>query len=672
MVVIVHFQTSGRERAATIGDWYTTASSSSTSRFHRFDIVITQDQLDAAGGSLDLSVNDAESYGALDEVGGTSGGTTSPDPTRFTLRSSGATAPGSGGTLLKQQTFSGGPNGQTFSYTFTSPGTYVLFSETGAYPISGNATTALNNDDNTFSITVGTGDFSPVVGAYQSSIQATAQTTFDAYYYVPAGTPGPLRMRNFDLDAGGTVSYLRPDGSMVAGTASLDGVWNGGGSLNTGFDSVPLAATGGAAQYGWWRVRVSNWTSGNQTIFEAQDGNGNILPLVYAAPTNLNLTKTVNTATPVVGEVITYTITLTNSGSSGVTGIKVSDVLPGGLSYVSSSVTVPSNSAGSYDPATGLWHIRNLSAGAQATLEIKAKVTDTGAATNTASVTGADQPLTSFASASAVTTAYPSSLTLSKIVNTAFVKYQGSPAVPSVGTLTYTVTVNNAGPVSAYNVNVTDLLPKDLTNPVVKEGSVTLTPSVTTTPTGNQQLSWALGTVAASTTRTFTVTVDVPAASILSGSQPYSAWVNSATVTSSNQAEKSASATTQSIYVTLKKRVRNRGPQGTLNSAFSDTSGSGLPGDRLEYCIDAQNLGSVPLNNFNITDYVPGNTTYVSSSASLSGSSNLPTFDGSVTAWDQDHDPTTPAVPVSGLVTGPVGTLAAGTSATLCFQAKIQ
>ncbi|EYB66988.1 hypothetical protein DEIPH_ctg055orf0018 [Deinococcus phoenicis] len=387
----VYFQTSGRERAPTIGDWYTskTSGNSDTNRFHRFDITITQDQLDLAGGSVTLTVNDAESTAGgtpNDEV------TVPSDPTRFTLRSEGATMPDSGGSLLKQQTYpSGSANGQTFTYAFTTPGKYVLFSETGAYPISKDATATLNDDDNSFTFTLGTADFSPVLGEYQSTIQASSTTSFDAYFYVAPGTAGPLYLRNFDLDNGGTVTYYRPDGTSVSGTASNNGVWNGGGSLNAGGDSV---ATDGVS--GWWRIAVTGWTADNQTFFQANDGiNGNRLPLVYVSPVNLDLTKTVSNAAPLEGDNVTYTVTLTNpAGGVGATGIRVSDLLPSGLTYVSSTVAVPANSTGSYDKTTGVWKVRNLSAGATATLSIQATVVNRGSVTNTATLTSVDQPFT--------------------------------------------------------------------------------------------------------------------------------------------------------------------------------------------------------------------------------------------------------------------------------------
>ena len=46
---------------------------------------------------------------------------------------------------------------------------------------------------------------------------------------------------------------------------------------------------------------------------------------------DLAVTKTVSDATPNVGDQITFTVTLTNSGPDAATGVQVTDLLPAGL-----------------------------------------------------------------------------------------------------------------------------------------------------------------------------------------------------------------------------------------------------------------------------------------------------------------------------------------------------
>lgn len=150
----LRFQTSGPLRCANIGDWYTTngssgggacngAATTSTDRIHRFVVDITPEMITAMGGSVTVSVEDAESNGAIDEVSGAG------DPTRFQLRTA------DGNTVLQSQTVnSGSPDNTTVNFTITTSGTYQITSETGAGPIFGDNTTALNNDDNSFRINI--------------------------------------------------------------------------------------------------------------------------------------------------------------------------------------------------------------------------------------------------------------------------------------------------------------------------------------------------------------------------------------------------------------------------------------------------------------------------------------------------------------------------------------
>ena len=100
----------------------------------------------------------------------------------------------------------------------------------------------------------------------------------------------------------------------------------------------------------------------------------------------LALAKTVDDPTPVVGETITYTILVSNSGPDAATNVQVTDHLPAGLSFVSAAP-----SQGTYDPGTGLWSVGTVAVGSPAMLLIRARVVSPGPQTNAATITHADQ-----------------------------------------------------------------------------------------------------------------------------------------------------------------------------------------------------------------------------------------------------------------------------------------
>jgi uncharacterized repeat protein (TIGR01451 family) len=103
---------------------------------------------------------------------------------------------------------------------------------------------------------------------------------------------------------------------------------------------------------------------------------------IVAAAADIGVTKIVSNATPAVGTNVTFTIVATNLGPSDATGVQVTDVLPGSLTFVSSIATL-----GAYNQLTGIWNIGNLAAGASATLQITVTVTTTNTVTNTATRT---------------------------------------------------------------------------------------------------------------------------------------------------------------------------------------------------------------------------------------------------------------------------------------------
>ena len=102
---------------------------------------------------------------------------------------------------------------------------------------------------------------------------------------------------------------------------------------------------------------------------------------------DLSLTKTADNSAPTINQNVTFTITVTNAGPSDATGLAARDQLPAGLTFVSATP-----SAGAYVAATGVWTVGTINAGANATLQIVAKVTASGAITNTAEVTASAAP----------------------------------------------------------------------------------------------------------------------------------------------------------------------------------------------------------------------------------------------------------------------------------------
>jgi uncharacterized repeat protein (TIGR01451 family) len=83
-----------------------------------------------------------------------------------------------------------------------------------------------------------------------------------------------------------------------------------------------------------------------------------------------------------VGDNITYTLTAKNMGTSASTDVKVTDILPSGLEYVSD------NSNGAYNPSTGIWNIGFMDVNQEISITITCRAAVSGSITDTASITG--------------------------------------------------------------------------------------------------------------------------------------------------------------------------------------------------------------------------------------------------------------------------------------------
>ncbi len=104
------------------------------------------------------------------------------------------------------------------------------------------------------------------------------------------------------------------------------------------------------------------------------------------ATADLGLELSVDNVNAYAGEVVVFTIIVTNYGPDDATGVQVTDKLPGGYTYIDSSTLI-----GSYNDSTGLWTIGSIANGKSAILTIKAMVNGGGDHMDLAEVTACDQ-----------------------------------------------------------------------------------------------------------------------------------------------------------------------------------------------------------------------------------------------------------------------------------------
>lgn len=334
----------------------------------------------------------------------------------------------------------------TYNSRGNDPAFHIL-SNTGTNPVyfggtvdaDGNgAAGSLANGDDSESSGIGSGDDEDAI-----TILPVLRTNYTEYDVDLVCTSGAKVGGWLDLNQNGTF-----DNSEYAFTECVSGVanlsWNGISGLITG-DTFA-------------RFRIASQTSSVASPYGIAVG-GEVedygLSIQEPATPDLEIDKVVDNSTPVQGETITYTVSVTNPGDFEATNVQVTDDLPNGITYQSHSA-----SQGTYNTSTNLWNIGSLAEGdtTTVTLTIVATVnsgTEGNTITNNAEITQLNEndPELNNNSASAGITvvAEASDIQVLKIVDN---------SVPIEGDfINYTISVTNQGPRDASNLKIIDQLP---------------------------------------------------------------------------------------------------------------------------------------------------------------------------------------------------------------------
>ncbi len=536
--------------------------------------------------------------------------------------------------------------------------------------IQGTATTT-GTFTNSASVTAPSGITDATTGNNTASVNTTVTPAAD----LAIDKSGPVA-----VGGGGTVSYTirvwNNGPSSVTGATVTD-------SLPSGFTvtGISCAATGtatcGTQTFTASSVSITTGTLSldTNTANAAPDGNFLTYTLTGTAPASGTLSNTASVAAPagttdptaanntsaaavtrVVDAVNDATVNLA-FGTGGTVTVLGNDTV-GGAAATTANVAVTVQNAGG---------ITGLTVNASGQLVVPA---GTPAGSYTVTYQICDATVTTACDAATVAVnvgAASADLTITKT----------GPAFAKPGeTITYTLTVTNAGPNSATGVTVSDTLPTGLTY-------VSSAPAATVS---GQTLSWTLGTLAASASQTITVTATAPVEATLLSTPATRTLTNTASVSSATTdptpANNTATAVTQMVAAKLTKSVRNV----TQNTTFG-TSGGGLPGEVLEYCIAFENIGGAPLPNFVVTDHVPGTTNaqtggYDAEEASaatgfgvkLTRGTTTPTTSYFTSAADADVGALSSSGGTfgRGTMTVNLGALTVGDQGSVCFRTAIR
>ena len=348
--------------------------------------------------------------------------------------------------------------------------------------------------------------------------------------------------------------------------ADATGAWTIGTLLNAQSATLTLEAT----------VTVAGAIT-NRALVVARDqpdpvaSNNSAAAIVNgAANADVGVTKIVDRPAPLVGETVTFTVTVTNSGSeSRHRGGRHRCAARGPHARVGDAVAGHLRGAG-----LDRRHAQRDGPAATATLTIVATVTAPGALVNTATITQQTEVDPNAANNSASVTlnaAESANLKVTKALT------RSSPHVGEL--LTFNVIVANQGPSPATGVAVTEVLSAGLAfeSAAPSQGAYDSATGL-----------WTVGSIANAGSAGLTITARVTQAGTVT---------NTASVTASDQPDPDPTDNTASVTLTT---------ETIADLAITKTlTGSTVPGRATTYTIVVTNLGPSPVTAASVTDLFP-------------------------------------------------------------------
>ncbi|RKQ49256.1 putative repeat protein (TIGR01451 family)/gliding motility-associated-like protein [Roseivirga pacifica] len=314
----------------------------------------------------------------------------------------------------------------------------------------------------------------------------------------------------------------------------------------------------------------------------------NLTPVDVA---DLSLTKTVDNATHVVGDPVTFTLTLTNDGPSDANNILVEDLLPNGYTFVSST------GDGTYDEQ--YWSVPSLANGATATLSISARVNPSGNYQNVAEVIAVDELDPDSSPNNGLATEDDQDLVETSVnakIDVSLTKSVDN-VNPHIGdAVTFTLEVTNAGPNVASNVSVRD----ELASGFIYESH---TGDGTYSPLTSE---WIVGGLTVGDVKTLTITATVNS----TGS-----YVNIAEVTGHTELDSDSSPGNNKLSEDDQDAVTVV-PVEALDIRVQKMVDNATPnvGDQLTFTVGVSNIGATAASGIKISDVLPDGLQYVSNS----------------------------------------------------------
>ncbi|MBR0271626.1 MAG: DUF11 domain-containing protein, partial [Methanobrevibacter sp.] len=288
----------------------------------------------------------------------------------------------------------------------------------------------------------------------------------------------------------------------------------------------------------------------------------------------LEVNKTTNESSVVVGDLVKFTITVNNTGTINATNVNITDELNEAFEFVSAT------HGGTNSSNLVSWTIDKLDVGQPVSVEVIVRVLKAGNFTNTAFANSTENKTKTNGTSDNVTVSPFVNLTVNKTVNVTV------DDVVLVGDkLKYTIIVKNNGLSVATDVNVTDVVDSALVEVISAESSSGYGSVVAN--------GWRVDSLGVGASETFILVVKVVDAGTI---------VNNVVV---NSTENNTPVTNKSIDV-------DADPFVNLTISKSANVTSAVVGDLIKYTISVKNDGLSDATVVSVWDVLPGTVRYVS------------------------------------------------------------
>lgn len=354
------------------------------------------------------------------------------------------------------------------------------------------------------------------------------------------------------------------------------------------FTGTYALSENGPSNYSFSGLEGNCYDDGGLFLYTNSEGNTCTVTNTYVpTPANLTIAKTDNHTTANPGEVLTYQITVTNTGTLPANGVRITDTVPNfvtNVTGISDSGTLTTNVV--------TWDNLTIPGNGSKTVTFDGTVSPSIPAGTTVLHNIALLGCTEFQGCPYLGTATDDTSVTVVAPTLSITKTNDSGSFVNPGaTVTYTVVVSNSASSTqgAQSVVLTDALPAGFTYTV----------------SGGSTKSFTLGTInpGASVTTTY--------AAAVSSLQTAGTYTNTASASASNATTVSA---TSGVVVKVPAVLGVQSPDLSIQKSADSTFAN--PGDTLTYTIEVKNVGTSEARNVVVTDTLPNHFAFTDSSGS--------------------------------------------------------